>query len=164
MSLKKSQHKIIIDSGASTCGTGIKSQLQNICPTSLTVSAAFGETAQPTEMGDLPPYMLPTIVINAMADTTLLSSLTSTPDASTRSSPRTEVQRSCVTDQRLRGGVRGATATDSYVLTQSSHTGRPSSCNTLVSTVTGLSRLWHVTSTLTALLKEQSELSPPRQT
>jgi hypothetical protein len=28
MSLKKSQHKIIIDSGASTFGTGIKSQLQ----------------------------------------------------------------------------------------------------------------------------------------
>jgi hypothetical protein len=73
MSLKKSQHKIIIDSGASTCGTGIKSQLQNIRPTSLTVSAAFGETAQPTEMGDLPPYMLPTIIINEMADTTLLS-------------------------------------------------------------------------------------------
>jgi hypothetical protein len=43
MSLKKSQHKIIIDSGASTCGTGIKSQLQNIRPTSLTVSAAFGD-------------------------------------------------------------------------------------------------------------------------
>ena len=64
MSLKKSQHKIIIDSGASTCGTGIKSQLQNIRPTSLTVSAAFGETSQPTEMGDLPPYMLPTIIIN----------------------------------------------------------------------------------------------------
>jgi hypothetical protein len=73
MSLKKSQHKIIIDSGASTCGTGIKSQLQNIRPTSLTVSAAFGETAQPTEMGYLPPYMLPTIIINEMADTTLLS-------------------------------------------------------------------------------------------
>jgi hypothetical protein len=73
MSLKKSQHKIIIDSSASTCGTGIKSQLQNIRPTSLTVSAAFGETAQPTEMGDLPPYMLPTIIINEMAETTLLS-------------------------------------------------------------------------------------------
>ena len=62
MSLKKSQHKIIIDSGASTCGTGIKSQLQNIRPTSLTVSPAFGATAQPTEMGDLPPYMHDTAV------------------------------------------------------------------------------------------------------
>ena len=72
MSLKKSQHKIIIDSEASTCGTGIKSQLQNMRPTSLTVRAAFGETAQPTEMSDLPPYMLPTIIINEMADTTLL--------------------------------------------------------------------------------------------
>jgi hypothetical protein len=70
---KKSQNKIIIDSGASTCGTGIKSQLQNIRPTSLTVSAVFGTTAQPTEMGDLPPYMLPTIIIDEMADTTLLS-------------------------------------------------------------------------------------------
>jgi hypothetical protein len=35
-------HKIIIDSGASTCGTGVKSQLKNLRPTSLTVSAAFG--------------------------------------------------------------------------------------------------------------------------
>ena len=60
MSLKKRQHKIIIDSGASTCGTGIKSQLQSqLRPTSLTVSAAFGETAQPTEMGDLPPTCYP---------------------------------------------------------------------------------------------------------
>jgi hypothetical protein len=72
---------------------------------------------------------------------------------STRSSPRTEW--SCATDHPFyltptpSGGVRGATAIDSYALTQSSHTGRPSSCNTIVSTVTGLIRLRHVTSTLT---------------
>ena len=72
MSLKKNQNKIIIDSGATTCGTGIN-HLQNIRPTSLTVSAALGTMAQPTEMGDLPPYMLPTIIIDEMADTTLLS-------------------------------------------------------------------------------------------
>ena len=36
-------------------------------------SAAFGETAQPTEMGLLPPFILKTIVIDQMNDTTLLS-------------------------------------------------------------------------------------------
>ena len=50
----------------------MRSDLVNIRPTSLTVSAAFGSTAQPTEMGDLPPFMLPTIVIKEM-DTVLLS-------------------------------------------------------------------------------------------
>lgn len=74
MSLVRSaNHKTIIDSGASTCGTGLRSQLKNIRPTNVLVNAAFGETARPTEMGDLPPYMLPTIVIDQMADTTLLS-------------------------------------------------------------------------------------------
>ena len=34
---------------------------------------SFGETAQPTEMGLLPPFMLKTIVIDQMNDTTLLS-------------------------------------------------------------------------------------------
>jgi hypothetical protein len=37
------------------------------------MSAAFGETAQPTEMGLLPPFMLKTVVIDQMKDTTLLS-------------------------------------------------------------------------------------------
>ena len=76
MSFTKPAHKIIIDSGASTCSNGHRSQLQNIRPTSVTVSAAFGETVQPTEMGDLPlcdHNMLPTVVINEMDNTTLLS-------------------------------------------------------------------------------------------
>lgn len=37
------------------------------------MNAAFEETITPSEMGDLPPYMLPTIVIEGMKDTTLLS-------------------------------------------------------------------------------------------
>ena len=73
MSLKKASHKIIIDSGASACGTGLRDTLQDIRPTSCSVSAAFGESAQPTEMGLLPPFMLKTVVIEQMNDTTLLS-------------------------------------------------------------------------------------------
>ena len=67
------ENKVIIDSGASTSGTGIRSKLKNLRPASCTVNAAFGETITPSEMGDLPPYMLPTIVIEGMKDTTLLS-------------------------------------------------------------------------------------------
>ena len=63
MSFKKTSHKTVIDSGAST----------DLRPTSCSVSAAFGETAQPTEMGLLPRFMLKTIVIDQMNDTTLLS-------------------------------------------------------------------------------------------
>lgn len=73
MSLKKASHKIIIDSGASTCGTGLRNTLRDLKPTSCSVSAAFGESAQPTEMGLLPPFMLKTVVIEQMNDTTLLS-------------------------------------------------------------------------------------------
>ena len=73
MSLKKGSHKIIIDSGASTCGTGLRNTLRDLKPTSCSVSAAFGESAQPTEMGLLPPFMLKTVVIEQMNDTTLLS-------------------------------------------------------------------------------------------
>jgi hypothetical protein len=73
MSLKAPSLKTIIDSGASTCGTGLRGTLRDIRPTSCSVSAAFGEMAQPTEMGLLPPFMLPTIVIDQMKDTTLLS-------------------------------------------------------------------------------------------
>ena len=73
MSFKKISHKTVIDSGASTFGTGLRSSLRDLRPTSCSVSAAFGETAQPTEMGLLPPFMLKTIVIDQMNDTTLLS-------------------------------------------------------------------------------------------
>jgi hypothetical protein len=66
-------HKTIIDSGASTCGTGRRDQLKNLRPTTCTIVAAFGDTAQPTEMGDLPPFQLKTVVIDQMKDTTLLS-------------------------------------------------------------------------------------------
>jgi hypothetical protein len=68
-----SHHKTIIDSGASTCGTGRRDTLKNLRPTSCTIVAAFGDTAQPTEMGDLPPFQLKTVVIDQMKDTTLLS-------------------------------------------------------------------------------------------
>lgn len=64
---------VIIDSGASTSGTGISNQLHNLRAASCTVTAAFGETVQPTHMGDLPPFMLKTIVIPGMKDNTLLS-------------------------------------------------------------------------------------------
>ena len=67
------ENKVIIDSGASTSGTGLRNKLKNLRPASCTVNAAFGETITPSEMGDLPPYMLPTIVIEGMKDTTLLS-------------------------------------------------------------------------------------------
>ena len=73
MSLKKTNHKTVIDSGASTSGTGQRDTLRDLRPTSCSVSAAFGESAQPTEMGLLPPFMLKTIVIEDMKDTTLLS-------------------------------------------------------------------------------------------
>ena len=73
MSFKKTSHKTVIDSGASTSGTGLHSSLRDLRPTSCSVSAAFGETAQRTEMGLLPPFMLKTIVIDQMNDTTLLS-------------------------------------------------------------------------------------------
>ena len=73
MSFKKTSHKTVIDSGASTSGTGLRSSLRDLRPTSCSVSAAFGETALPTEMGLLPPFMLKTIVIDQMNDTTLLS-------------------------------------------------------------------------------------------
>ena len=65
------ENKVIIDSGAS--GTGLRSKLKNLRPASCTVNAAFGKTITPSEMGDLPPYMLPTIVIEGMKDATLLS-------------------------------------------------------------------------------------------
>ena len=73
LSLDVHSNKVIIDSGASTSGTGLKSKLKNIRPSSCTVNAAFGDTYQPAEMGDLPPYMLPTIVIDGLKDSTLLS-------------------------------------------------------------------------------------------
>ena len=73
ISFKKTSHKTVIDSGASTSGTGLHSSLRDLRPTSCSVSAAFGETAQPTEIGLLPPFMLKTIVIDQMNDTTLLS-------------------------------------------------------------------------------------------
>ena len=73
MSFKKTSHKKVIDSGASTSGTGLRSSLRDLRPTSCSVSAASGETAQTTEMGLLPPFMLKTIVIDQMNDTTLLS-------------------------------------------------------------------------------------------
>ena len=47
MSFKKSSHKTVIDSGASTSGTGLRSSLKDLRPTSCSVSAAFGKTAQP---------------------------------------------------------------------------------------------------------------------
>jgi hypothetical protein len=68
-----SPNKIIDDSGSSTCGTGVKSQLKHLRPTPLTVSAAFGTSAQETEMGDIPPYMFPTVGIEEMPETTLQS-------------------------------------------------------------------------------------------
>lgn len=73
LSMEAKGSKVIIDSGASTSGTGQRGKLKNIRPSTCTVNAAFGETISPTEMGDLPPYMLPTIIIKEMNDTTLLS-------------------------------------------------------------------------------------------
>ena len=59
MSMSNDADRIIIDSGASTSGT----KLINIKPTSCSVTAAFGESLQPTETGLLPPLMLETIII-----------------------------------------------------------------------------------------------------
>ena len=73
LSMEAKGSKVIIDSGASTSGTGQRGKLKNIRPSTCTVNAAFGETISPTEMGDLPPYMPPTIIIKEMNDTTLLS-------------------------------------------------------------------------------------------
>ena len=63
----------IIDSGASTSGTGNRSQLRNIRPTTITVSSAFGDSVKPTEMGDMLPHMIPTVLIDSMKKTTLYS-------------------------------------------------------------------------------------------
>ena len=73
LSFDVNSNKVIIDSGASTSGTGLKSKLKNIRQSTCTVNAAFGNTYHPVEMGDLPPYMLPTIVIDGLKDSTLLS-------------------------------------------------------------------------------------------
>jgi hypothetical protein len=54
-------------------GTGDRALLSNIRPTTLTVSSAFCDSAQPTEMGDLHPHMIPTVLIDAIKNTTLLS-------------------------------------------------------------------------------------------
>jgi hypothetical protein len=70
---KNASHKIIIDSGASASGTGIESQLSNVRPHNCTIEAAFGPSVQPTKIGELPPFMLKTIVVEEMKDTTLLS-------------------------------------------------------------------------------------------
>jgi hypothetical protein len=72
-SISKKTQVIVIDSGASMSGTGDRELLSNIRPTTLTVSSAFGDSAQPTEMGDLQPHMIPTVLIDAMKNTTLLS-------------------------------------------------------------------------------------------
>ena len=63
----------IIDSGASTSGTDNRSQLRNICPTTITVSSAFDDSIKPTEMGDMLPHMIPTVLIDSMKKTTLYS-------------------------------------------------------------------------------------------
>jgi hypothetical protein len=72
-SISKETQVIVIDSGASMSGTGDRAMLSNIRPTTLTVSSAFGDSAQPTEMGDLQPHMIPTVLIDGMKNTTLLS-------------------------------------------------------------------------------------------
>jgi hypothetical protein len=72
-SISKENQVTVIDSGASMSGTGDRTLLSNIRPTTLTVSSAFGDSAQPTEMGDLHPHMIPTVLIDAMKNTTLLS-------------------------------------------------------------------------------------------
>jgi hypothetical protein len=66
-------HVAVIDSGASMSGTGDRATLKNLRPTTQTVSSAFGESAQPIEMGDLQPHMIPTVLVDAMKNTTLLS-------------------------------------------------------------------------------------------
>jgi hypothetical protein len=72
-SLAKESSVTLIDRGASMRGTGDRRLLRNIRSTTLTVSSAFGDSAQPTEMGDLKTHMIPTVYIDAMKNTTLLS-------------------------------------------------------------------------------------------
>jgi hypothetical protein len=55
--ISRKHHVIVIDSGASMSGTGDRALLSNIRPTTLIVSSAFGDSAQPTEMGDLQPHI-----------------------------------------------------------------------------------------------------------
>ena len=71
--MSHSTHRVVIDSEASTSGTGIRDTLMDLRPTTCSVTAAFGESAQPSEMGLLLPFMLKTIVIEKMKNTTLLS-------------------------------------------------------------------------------------------
>jgi hypothetical protein len=66
-------HVTVIDSGTSMSGTGDSSILRNIRPTTLTVSSAFCESAQPTEMGDLQPHVISTVFIDATKNATLFS-------------------------------------------------------------------------------------------
>jgi hypothetical protein len=54
-------------------GTGDRSLLRSVRPTTLTVSSEFGDSAQPTEMRDLKTHLIPTVLIHAMKNTTLLS-------------------------------------------------------------------------------------------
>jgi hypothetical protein len=54
-------------------GTGDRALLRNVRPTTLTVISALGDSAQPTEMEDPKPHMIPTVLIDAMKNTTLLS-------------------------------------------------------------------------------------------
>jgi hypothetical protein len=75
MSLNRSQNKIIIDSGASICSTGIVTAAEHTphitdCQCRLWNN---GPTNRDGCVGDLNPYMLPTIIIDKMANTTLLS-------------------------------------------------------------------------------------------
>ena len=63
----------IIDSGASSSGTGNRSQLRNIRPTTITVSSAFGDSVKPTKMGDMLPHMILTVLIDSTKKTTLYS-------------------------------------------------------------------------------------------
>jgi hypothetical protein len=71
-SLARKSSVIVIDSGASMSGTGDRALPRNIRPTTLTVSSAFSDSAQPTEMGDLKTHMIPKVFIDAMKNTTLL--------------------------------------------------------------------------------------------
>jgi hypothetical protein len=56
-----------------TIATGDRAILKNIRPTTLTVSSAFGKSAQPTEMGDLQPHVISTVLIDATKNTILFS-------------------------------------------------------------------------------------------
>jgi hypothetical protein len=86
---------------------------------------------------------------------------TSTLVKSSHASLKTEAQKNSVSS-RLKhlthtrsGGVRRATLIVTSEYTLNYHTGRPSSCNALVSTVTELSPQRHVTSTQMVLQREQ---------